>query len=99
MGNNITLRKAEISDAADLAILENIASFGLALWCRKLLDDCFKRARRSHAKNICLVVEDANELALALYRANGFSETDRRACISFSKGVKSKHWLLMHAGL
>lgn len=32
MGNNITLRKAKKSDAADLAILDNVASFGLSLW-------------------------------------------------------------------
>ena len=32
MGKNITLHKANIADAADLTILDNIASTGLSLW-------------------------------------------------------------------
>lgn len=196
MGNNITLRKAVVGDAADLAILDNIASFGLSLWfwqgavkrgkaddayewgkqrmanaeeafgyanavvaesegavvgvavgymididdvlpekaldpvmapvfelfskCggdwlldnlavysqarkrgigRKLLDDCFRRARIGGAKNICLIAEDGNRPALSLYDSCGFKECDRRACVPFNTTNKSKNWLLLSAEL
>ncbi len=194
MSNNITLEKAVSADAADMAILDNIASHGLSLWywqkavergeavdayewgrqrmgeknspfgyinavlakvdgkiagvavgnlmkpndavpeksldpvvkpiydlislCHgdwlldnlavyytmqkrgigaKLLDDCFKRAKREGAAKLSLVAEDNNETALALYASRGLVERDRQSFVPFHKDNKTRYWVLMSA--
>ena len=51
--------------------------------------------RQVGATGLSLVVEDTNNGAMALYRANGFAEQERRPWRGYGRRHGPSHWLLM----
>ena len=105
--SDFTIRDATAQDAADLAILENLASHSLAVYPADrgqgvgaaLLNHTMQQGKRLGHERMSLVAEDSNGSALPLYHKHGFIEVERRPFISFGTKSNTQNWLLLSTAL
>ena len=83
-------------------ILESLAVYaearGLGVG-KKLLDNCFERAKSTQAQTLSLIAEEGNEPALELYFSRGLIEIAREKYVSFNEKNSTENWLLLSATL